>query len=306
VSRHLGTDHHELILPADVLDRVEDLAPCLDEPIADSAILPTFLLAQFARQNVKVVLTGEGADELFAGYGRYKAAYLSERLARMPRLARQLAAPLVRRMGRGPLFRGLPMTTLKQWAQALAESGDETLADVCRPGFLESAQRLEPMAWASLEEEPHSLNQALAFDLRTVLCDSLLMKVDKATMQASLEARVPYLDKRLVEFAVHLPAELKLRRFKGKYILRRLAARYLPERVVWRRKHGFVVPWEEWVRKPENPRIQEMLHGSRLLRSGVFEPSRLQEMRKRLVEGDRGTDAGLFFRIVILGLWLER
>ena len=91
MSRHIGTDHHELILPADVLDRVEDLAPSLDEPIADSAILPTFLLAQFARQSVKVVLTGEGADELFAGYGRYKAAYLSERLEPlMPNLVRRL------------------------------------------------------------------------------------------------------------------------------------------------------------------------------------------------------------------------
>src|SRR5438445_13841852 len=125
------------------------------------------------------------------------------------------------------------MDTVRHWAQALVESRDEDLAGVCRADFLETARRPGPTAWLGLDEEPHSLNQALAFDLRTALCDSLLMKADKATMQASLEARVPYLDKRLVEFAVHLPAEFKLRRFKGKYILRRVAAEYLPRPIVW-------------------------------------------------------------------------
>jgi asparagine synthase (glutamine-hydrolysing) len=254
---------------------------------------------------VKVVLTGEGADELFGGYGRYKAAYLSERLSRLPKLAQKLVSPLARRMGRGPLFQGLPLATMNDWASALAESKAETLAQVCQSDFLQSARRSEPFEALGLGNEANSLNRALAFDLRTVLCDSLLMKVDKATMQASLEARVPFLDKRLVELAVHLPAEFKLRRFKGKYLLRKLASRYLPERIVWRRKHGFVVPWEEWVRKQENPSISRLLNGSRLLKSGVFEPRRLQAMRIRLVEGDREADAGFFFRIIILGLWLE-
>lgn len=303
VARYLGTDHHELVLPADVLARVEDLAAALDEPIADSAILPTLLLSRFARKEVKVVLTGEGADELFAGYGRYKAAYLSEQVSRLPGWGQGLAAAAARRMGKGPLFRLLPHAGLADWARANAHTTPADAEPLLTAGFLARSGKADPYEWLKDWEGPHSLAGALAFDLRTVLGDCLLMKADKATMAAGLEARVPYLDRRLVEYALHLPASAKIRRLKGKYVLRRIAAKYLPRPIVWRRKHGFLVPWEEWVRSPESPALDALLSDAAWARWDVFDPARLRALRRRLAAGDRTADPGMLFRAAVLALW---
>ncbi|MEK7656901.1 MAG: asparagine synthase (glutamine-hydrolyzing) [Elusimicrobiota bacterium] len=305
VARHLGTDHHELILPADVLAGTRELVDCLDEPIADSAILPTFLLARFARRTVKVVLSGEGADEIFAGYNRYKAAYLSERVQSLPSWSRGLAAAAARRMGKGRVYEGIPYAGAAQWAVQNAHCGLPEAEGVCRPDFWRGASRLDPMDWLEDFKTPHSLASALAFDLRTVLCDALLMKVDKATMAASLEARVPFLDRRLVEYALRLPASFQVRRLKGKYLLRTVAAKYLPRSVAFRKKHGFIVPWEEWVRSPGNSTLDELFSDASFERWGVFDGPRLRQMLLDLRRGGRSTDPGIVYRVAVLGLWLE-
>ncbi|MBI5882458.1 MAG: asparagine synthase (glutamine-hydrolyzing) [Elusimicrobia bacterium] len=304
VAEHLGTDHHELILPQDVLSRLDESIGLLDEPIGDSAILPTFLLARFAREKVKVVLTGEGADELFGGYNRYKAAWLSGGLKSLPSWAAALAAPLARRLGKGRLFDLIPFADAAAWAQAQAHATPAELGEVLHPDW---RPRLRPGApdWAGGFDRMDDLNDALGFDLATVLPDALLMKADKSTMRASLEARVPFLDKPVVEFAASLPGSHKIRLFKGKYILRRVAERYLPADIVWRRKHGFIVPWESWVRSPDNALVRDLVYGRGFMEDGIFDASQVKQRYERLVQGDRGVDAGLFFRIVILGLWAE-
>lgn len=304
-ARHLGTEHHELMLPAGVLSRLEESIALLDEPIADSAILPTFLLSQHARKHVKVVLTGEGADELFAGYNRYKAAWLNQGLKRLPAWGRGLAAPLARRMGKGAVFERLPLADARAWAQATASSSPEELRPLLAPAFGEASQHAGALEWLKDFDGMDHLNDALAFDLKTVLCDSLLMKVDKSTMRASLEARVPFLDKQIMEFAASLPASFKIRRFKGKYILRQVAQRHLPKSLCWRRKHGFIVPWEAWVRDGGNEAIRGLLEGGSLESWGVFDMDRLRLFHAELARGSRDVDAGLFFRIVMLGLWLQ-
>lgn len=304
-ARHLGTDHHELILPADVLSRLEEMIGLLDEPIADSAILPTYLLAAFARKSVKVVLTGEGADELFAGYDRYKAAWINEGLKGLPPWGRRLAAPVARRLGKGAVFARLPIEDAREWAEATASSQPGELQGLLDPGFRERARHSDALGWLKDFQAMDDLNDALAFDLKTVLSDSLLMKVDKSTMRASLEARVPYLNKPVVEYAMGLPSSFKIRHFKGKYLLRMVAARHLPGRMAWRRKHGFIVPWEGWVRSPRNPAVLDLLSDGGFKSRGIFNVERLKLFHEELSGGSRELEAGLFFRIVILGLWLE-
>ncbi|HAM35260.1 MAG TPA: asparagine synthase (glutamine-hydrolyzing) [Elusimicrobia bacterium] len=304
-ARHAGTEHHELLLPANVLEQLAGAVDLLDEPIADSAILPTFLLARFARQRVKVVLTGEGADELFAGYDRYKAAWVNEGLQGLPAWGRKMAAPLARRLGKGAVFERLPIDDARQWAQATASSAPEDLRAVLSPDFWEASRHIDALEWLKDFEGMDHLNDALAFDLKTVLCDSLLMKVDKSTMMASLEARVPFLDKAVVEFAAGLPSSFKIRLFKGKYLLRLVARRYLPESIVWRRKHGFIVPWEAWVRDAGNRPLQELLADSAFAGCGIFDMSNLKAFHQELVRGSREIEAGLFFRIAVFGLWLK-
>jgi asparagine synthase (glutamine-hydrolysing) len=304
VARSLGTEHHELVLPAGVLDGAGELARCLDEPIADSAILPTHLLSRFARERVKVVLSGEGADELFAGYNRYKAAFLSESAERLPAWLRPAARAAARRMGRGRIFRGIPYREMRDWAKTAAHAEPPAYEHLLSPEFRESAKGLDPFSWLDAFDGPHSLAGAQAFDLKTVLCDALLMKVDKASMAASLEARVPFLDRRLAAYALGLPGSLKLRLLKGKFVLRRLAARHVPWGIAMRRKHGFIVPWEEWVRSPGNSRLDEMLRAREFQALGIFDARRLRELLSNLRAGSEG-DPGIFYRVAVLWLWYE-
>ena len=304
-SAHLGTRHHELRLDAGILGRLEDSIGLLDEPIADSAILPTFLLAKEARKTVKVVLTGEGADELFGGYNRYKAAWVNQKLRALPAWGRSLAAPLARRLGKGAVFQHLPYASAREWALATASAQQHELRSILHPDFWESSRQCDPMEWIKDFGDMAELDDALAFDLRTVMADSLLMKVDKSAMRASLEARVPFLNKAVVEHALGVPPSLKIRRFKGKYLLRLVAQRYLPKDLVWRKKHGFVVPWESWVRDPKNESLNRLLGDSGLAARGLFDMARLAEFRSRLCAGSREVEAGLFFRVAVLGLWLE-
>jgi asparagine synthase (glutamine-hydrolysing) len=301
VSRFLGTRHETLRLPAGILNNIGDMIACMDEPIADAAILPTWYLARQARKSVKVALTGEGGDEVFAGYGRHKAAYVTEVLESLPGWLQGAAAPLARRMGAGAYFRAVPLKGPADWAAAEAGPRVRAALDVMAPRSSNAGSQ----DWLRRFEGLKGLNGLLAFDLQTSLADQLLMKVDKTTMGASLEARVPLLDLRLVEFMFRLPAGLKVRLFRGKYLLRKAAAGLLPNEILTRRKHGFVLRCNSWMRSASNEICAEALAGPVLRDTGLFRPEALSKGLKDLRSGSPGSDPGFYFRLVILSLWLR-
>ncbi len=301
VSRFLGTRHETLRLPAGILDDIGALVNCMDEPVADAAILPTWYLAERAGKSVKVVLTGEGGDEVFAGYGRHKAAYVTEVLESLPSWLQGPAAPLARRLGSGAYFRAVPLKGPADWAAAETGPRLKVAMNVMTPQACAAGEQ----EWLRRFEGLKGLNGLLAFDLQTSMADQLLMKVDKTTMWASLEARVPLLDQRLVEFMFRLPPGLKVRFFRGKYLLRKAAAGLLPKEILTRRKHGFVLRCNNWMRSASNDICREALEGPMLRDTGLFRQEELLKGLKALRSGSSNADSGFYFRIVLLALWLR-
>ncbi|MEO5619212.1 MAG: asparagine synthase (glutamine-hydrolyzing), partial [Candidatus Eisenbacteria bacterium] len=258
VARHLGTEHREILIsPRDLLREIPSLAWHQDEPVSEPAAIPTFLVSQLARETVTVVLTGEGGDELFAGYPKYAVDPLARRLAALPEGLRE---PLLRHgVDRLPFrFRKLKVVArsarfrdeaerLAAWFAGFAGEERQRLLspEMRRHDGLGAAAFRAALAESSARRP---LDRMLDADLRLWLPDDLLMKVDKMSMAASIEARVPLLDHPLIEWAARLPDRFKVRGLEGKVLLKRLARRLIPREVVDRPKVGFTVPLAPWFR----------------------------------------------------------
>jgi len=315
VARHLGSRHHAVMLgPDDVLDAFDHWIEIFDEPFADQAALPTMLLAARAREHVTVVLTGEGADEVFAGYANYRKREREERYvrwlghraspvpsllrllpgrARKDRLLRSIAEPLPRR------YRTIP-NVFDTLTQASALSPSLLAATAAAPDVGELAAR----AYAECNSGQY-LDRLLHVDTRLWLPDDLLTKVDRATMAHSLEARVPYLDHRLVEFCARLDANLKIRGRTHKYLLKRLASRYLPPAIVDRGKQGFVMPLSEWLTGRLAGQLDSHLLDGGLAGRGIFRGTALQRLVGEHRSGRR-RHAGRLWTLLILERWFRR
>ena len=248
----IGTAHHMRRVSALDADLMPRLLWHLDEPIADPAVLPTYLLAQFAKERVTVALTGEGADELFAGYTKYRDDAWIRLYRRLPAAAR--ARLFDRVLPRLPWVSGHHENHrlfVMEEAQRRVAWDEVVLPRMKRELYGPALQsvvrdhRSSPMtSCANLD----AVTAMLLGDVQTRLADDLLMKVDKMTMASALEARTPFLDYRLVEFAFRVPPHLKLSWGQNKVLLRRVASRWLPDAIVSRPKHGFSVPIAEWFR----------------------------------------------------------
>jgi asparagine synthase (glutamine-hydrolysing) len=288
VARHLGTDHAELRAEArHALDLVPGLAPALDEPLADSSLIATRLVAGLARREVTVALTGDGGDELFGGYERYRLAAgpwswwsalphparaAAARLLAAPGPRRdRLAAALLRRLGVGR-----PEDKLSRLRPLLLSVGPEamnrsTLSRWDSPADLVlGGEEPEDTRWTrSPPVRLDALSDRLQLlDLTTLLPDDILAKVDRATMAVSLEARVPLLDHRVVELAWRLPRRAA-DGSGGKWLLRALLARHLPPELIDRGKMGFSVPLGAWLRGPLRDWAEELLRPARLAEAGL-------------------------------------
>jgi asparagine synthase (glutamine-hydrolysing) len=314
VASFLGVEHHPLIVHAnDMIEVLDHWVEVFDEPFGDQAALPTLLLSQLTQSHVKVVLTGEGADEVFAGYSNYakrlKEAPLSARLRskyspvpylypflpaqlRKNRVVKAAGRPLSRRYTTIPnLFdRELHPSILSRELHAAQGVGLETLA--------------EPHYFSCDSNE--YLDRMLHIDANLWLADDLLTKVDRATMAYSIEARVPYLDHHLVEFAARLPSHFKMRGSDGKYLLKQLAGKgFLPPEIISRPKRGFVVPLREWMGKELRPMLDETLSPAGLLGRNIFRPGVVERLRRE-EKSQRRLHATRIWSLLALELWFRR
>lgn len=290
VAERYHTRHHEIIVGFDdFIDHFARLAWVYDEPITESSAIPTYLLCKFAKRDVTVMLTGEGGDELFAGYAKFAADLASRHLDWLPpglRFAALRAAagamPFGGRRARIAL-ENLSIADRAEryvsWFSAFDAAGlPELLAPelgrVLAGGSAAARLRLELDRCDSREP----LDLMLYSDLHTWLVDNLLLKGDRMSMASGIEARMPFLDQALVEYAAGLPAKYKVRGRTTKYLLKRLAEKYIPHEAIYRKKVGFTVPLNPWFRGPLAPLVREMLLGERSMSRGYYKPDALRRV----------------------------
>ncbi|WP_404363719.1 asparagine synthase (glutamine-hydrolyzing) [Marinobacter sp.] len=308
VADHLATDHTELyVTPEDAMAVIPKLPSMYDEPFSDSSQIPTFLVSQLARRHVTVSLSGDGGDELFYGYDRYfKANRIWGALSRVPMPVRQLMSAVAGRAPARSLERMMGMLPermrisnfadrLPKLAELLAHpSGEafyrELVSHAKNPGKLVLSAN-EPATLLSqpdrLPDLPGLRERMMYLDMMTYLPGDILTKVDRASMAVSLEARVPLLDHRVVEFAWRLPTEYKFRDGQGKWLLKQVLYRYVPRELMERPKMGFGVPVEHWLRGPLREWAEDLLSESRLAQEGFFDPAPIRQMWKEHVSGER-------------------
>lgn len=321
-AAHIGTDHHDLVVTPNAVELLPEVIRSLDEPMADSSAIPTYLLSKFTREHVTVALSGDGGDELFAGYERYLPIQAALQYERIPSFVRgSIFSPLIHltkemeqkegywarfRRGLGDLDRGSEETFLR-WITNFNANLIETL---CTKELRETFHSFSPHAMArsylheTFRGDGYPLNRMLHFETRMYLPDDLLVKVDRMSMAHSLEVRVPLLDHRLVEFAATMPPEFKLRRWTTKYILKKRMARYLPPEVVYRKKQGFVPPLRKWFRNELKEMARDVLLSTKARSRGFFVPAQIERLLNEHQSGAREFHYQIW-ALLVLELWCE-
>jgi len=328
VAKHIGTDHTELyVTPGDAMGVIPKLPEIYDEPFADSSQIPTFLVAQLARQHVTVSLSGEGGDELFAGYNRYFwGDRLWRKLQHIPRGARasvgrallgisparwdsafEIAAPFLPERFRT----ATPGGKVHKVASFMAEES----ADSLYRGLMTHWK--EPAAITSVAEPQTVLTSVAAlptfdavvdrmryFDLVSELPDDILVKVDRASMATSLESRAPFLHPDVVEFAWRIPPSQQIRNGQGKWLLRQVLYKYVPRELIERPKMGFGVPIADWLRGPLREWADALISEDRLRREGYLAPDPIRAAWDEHQSGDTDNSHRLW-GVLMFQAWLE-
>jgi asparagine synthase (glutamine-hydrolysing) len=311
VARHLGTAHHEIeVDEADMIERLPALVAYRDAPVAEPSDIPIHMLASEAAKTVKMVLTGEGSDELLGGYPKHVVERYARRYHLVPTLLRRgLVEPLARALPYG--FRRIKTAIANlniadwserqpRWFGALSRQEREQFVRFARPGGRERANPLLP----PFDSDPaaSALRRILYFDQTSWLPDNLLERGDRMTMAASIESRVPFLDHRLAEFVSRLPDECRVRGLKTKWILRQAARELLPEQILTRPKVGFRVPVNEWFRGRMREFLFEHLQGAASITRDYYEPRALTRVLREHDQG-RHNHEKLLWSLLNLEIW---
>lgn len=285
VSRLFNTEHkHRVFNSDDVISTLPEISRMLDEPLADSSIFPTYILSRFSRQDITVALSGDGGDEIFAGYPTYQAHAFIKYYQRLPLFIRKkIIERLINRM---PVdYRNFSLDFVAKrfisgadskeslsrhmiWMSAFTELDKKYLYS----GWLkEQVREKEDSDFLCPDKETDEITAVQKLDIESYLKDDLLVKIDRASMMNSQEVRVPYLDHELVEFVFNLPAHLRLNRFRTKYLLKETMKDYLPKRIIKRRKKGFGMPIAFWIKNQLKEYILDMLNEDRVKKEGLFD-----------------------------------
>jgi len=307
VAAHLGTDHTELyVTPEEAQNVIPKLPTIYDEPFADSSQIPTFLVSQMTRSHVTVALSGDGGDELFAGYNRYtqgaRAASIARRLPISSRKALQRVITTISPTSWSKLFQLVPASIRPRMAGDKLHKLAVVLGED-EMGYYRHLVSQWDGAWALVKgaAEPKGLYQDASLmarfddhidwmqyiDTLTYLPGDILTKVDRASMAVALEARVPMLDHRVVEFSWRLPMSMKIRNGHGKWLLRQMLYRHVPKALIERPKMGFGLPISEWLRGPLKEWCEDLIAPDALERAGYLDPAPIQQKWREHLDGTR-------------------
>jgi asparagine synthase (glutamine-hydrolysing) len=311
VARRYGTDHHEMIVRPDAAELLPRIVAAYDEPSGDSSALPTYLVCGLAAEHVKVVLSGEGGDELFGGYEVYAADRLANAAAPLARRARPANERLPSGNGRAPLDYKLKRFARVAGAPALERHHGfkEIFAPDVRAELRGGAVGADPLGgWRARYAETAgapALARLQDVDLGLYLVDDLLVKTDRMSMAHSIEARVPFLDTAVADLALALPSRHKVLGLSTKRLLRRAVAPLLPREVVHGRKRGFSIPAAAWLRGPLLPFAREVLSPAATAADGVFEPAVVTRVLERHASGAEDLSRQLW-GLMSFSLWMRR
>lgn len=325
VAKHLGTEHHELYVePRQALDIIPKLARMFDEPFSDSSQIPTYLVSELARGHVTVALSGDGGDELFCGYQRYSlASRIWNKVSRVPTVVRPIVSwgvehfplALAQSLEQVPFInRKIPHLSdrLPKLARLLNRKSFELfyldlVSHAKDPEKLVLGSSVPQTVFNSLvtNDNRFSLNdRMMLLDSLTYLPGDILTKVDRSSMAVSLEARVPMLDHRLIEFAWSIPQSMKVRNGASKWLLRQVLYKYVPKHLVDRPKQGFGVPIEHWLRGPLRDWAEMLLEERKLRQQGYLDPAPIRRMWAEHLSGKRRWHYYLW-DVLMFQAWLE-
>ena len=319
VAQHCGTNHHEEILSPNYLSILPEVVAQLDQPIADFSVFPTLLVARMARAHVTVALGGDGGDELFGGYDAYEAdRYAHRTLDCLPRPLRQLlsrvAALVPLRQGKRGFanqlrrfLEGAALPSDWQHLRWMVFQSDAQRARLYRPEFRAAvAEQTGRVVRAALDVGAFDrLTVQTRSDLGFYLAEDIFPKVDAMSMAVSLEARVPYLDNDLLDLALSIPGDLKVRKGVRKYILRKAFAGRLPAKILARGKEGFSMPMKNWLNQEWNGLMHELLSADSLRSDGFFEPATVARLMSEH-ESQRQNHSHLLWGLMVYQLWKQR
>ncbi|MFQ5865490.1 MAG: asparagine synthase (glutamine-hydrolyzing) [bacterium] len=320
VARHFNTEHYEFKIKPDALELTEKLITQLDEPFGDFSIFPTYLVSQMAREYVTVALSGDGGDELFAGYDTYIANKAAQFYGVLPKFIREgIINPIVNGVPPREKKKGL-INRAKRFVEGLHLPED--LQHTRWMIFLQEAEKAKLYS----QEVQDSLNGAASYDfirkyferaktsdevnrqlyvdIKTYLVDDILVKVDRMSMAVSLEARVPFLDHRFVELTATIPSRLKLKGTKTKSILKRAMKDILPAEILNRGKEGFSIPIKNWLKTDLKSLMLDVLEPQRIKKEGFFDPAYVQQLTDEHLNGIENHSHRLW-AMMVFGIWQD-